>query len=258
MASRNGPGGRVVFFPFPYQVHFNPVLRLAGALHARRLAVIVFHTELRAPDPADFAGDYHFVPVPVEIPPEVVASEDIARQVIELNASCKAPFKDRLAALLADGEEGGRVLHVITDVIWHSAQAAARELGVPAMGMMTSCASSFRTFMAYPILIEKGYLPVQASPTCHPSVGQSRCSTAVLRSYNQHLRSLEAADLHKIREEMAIQVFAVGLLNKLSPAAKTSLYQLQPDRRCLDWLDTQVPCSVIYVSFGSLAAMDPH
>lgn len=163
MASSNGAGGRVVFFPFPYQGHFNPVLRLAGALHARGLAVTVFHTELRAPDPADFPADYHFVPVPVDVPPEVVASEDIARLVIELNAGMKAPFKHRLEALLTEGEEGGSVRCVITDVIWYSAQAAARELGVPALGMMTSCASSFRTFMAYPALIEKGYLPVQGN-----------------------------------------------------------------------------------------------
>lgn len=70
--------------------------------------------------------------------------------------------------------------------------------------------------------------------------------------------AIEAADLDKIREGMTIPVFSVGPLNKLWPAAKTSLYQLQQDRWCLDWLDTQATGSVIYVSFGSLAAMEPH
>ncbi|TVU25599.1 hypothetical protein EJB05_28101, partial [Eragrostis curvula] len=284
MGSRIGAGGRLVFFPFPYQGHFNPMLRLAGALHAHGLAITVFHTELRAPNPADFPADYLFVPVRAEIPLEVVASEDIARQVVELNASCKAPFKDQLAALLADGVAGGGVRCVITDVLWYSAQEAARELGVPAMGMMTSCASSFRTYMAYPTLIEKGYLPVQEAHKDDPvdvlppfrvrdlqrietsslsdfasvlwdTVSGARQSSGLIINTSE---VIEAVDLDKIRKGMVIPVFAVGPLNKLSPVAKTSLYELQQDRRCLDWLDTQAPASVIYVSFGSLAAMDPH
>ena len=164
--SRAGRRVRVVFFPFPYQGHFNPVLRLASALHARGLAVTVFHTDLRAPDPADYPSDYRFVSVPVPVPTDLVASEDIARLVMELNVSCAAPFKERLAALLAEEEEeeeAGGVRCVITDVIWYSAQAAARELGLPALGFMTSSAASFRNFIAYPTLIEKGYLPVQGN-----------------------------------------------------------------------------------------------
>lgn len=284
--SRAGRRVRVVFFPFPYQGHFNPVLRLASALHARGLAVTVFHTDLRAPDPADYPSDYRFVSVPVHVPTDVVASEDIARLVMELNVSCAAPFRERLAALLAEEEEeeAGGVRCVITDVIWYSAQAAARELGLPALGFMTSSAASFRNFIAYPTLIEKGYLPVQeehrddpvdilppfrvkdlqrietssladfASLLGHTVDGARRSSGLILNTFE----ALEAADLDKIRGDMSIPVFAVGPLNKLAPPIKSSLYQLQQDRRCLDWLGTQAPRSVIYVSFGSLATMDPH
>ena len=101
--------------------------------------------------------------VPVPVPTDLVASEDIARLVMELNVSCAAPFRERLVALLAEEEEAGGVRCVITDVIWYSAQAAARELGLPALGFMTSSAASFRNFIAYPTLIEKGYLPVQGN-----------------------------------------------------------------------------------------------
>ncbi|PUZ44733.1 hypothetical protein GQ55_8G141100 [Panicum hallii var. hallii] len=283
MASPSRAGRRVVLFPFPYQGHFNPVLRLAGAVHARGLAVTVFHTDLRAPDPADYPSDYRFVSVPVHVTMDLVASEDIARLVMELNVSCAAPFKERLAALLAEEEPGG-VWCVITDVIWYSAQAVARELGVPALGFMTSSAASFRNFIAYPTLIEKGYLPVQeehrddpvdvlppfrvkelqrietssladfASLLGHTVDGARQSSGLIINTFE----ALEAVDLDKIREDMSIPVFAVGPLNKFAPPVKSTLYQLQQDCRCLDWLDTQAPRSVIYVSFGSLAAMDPH
>ncbi|VAI82742.1 unnamed protein product [Triticum turgidum subsp. durum] len=153
---------RVVFFPFPFLGHFNPVLRLAGALHARGLAVTVFHTEQRVPDPADYPADYRFVSLPVEVPPELVASEDIARMGMAMNDASEAPFRDRLAALLAEeAAEDGGVLCVITDVVWYSAQAVARELGVPALGIMTASAAIFRVYMAYQTLIDKAYLPVQ-------------------------------------------------------------------------------------------------
>ncbi|VAI82757.1 unnamed protein product [Triticum turgidum subsp. durum] len=163
---------RVVFFPFPFLGHFNPVLRLAGALHARGLAVTVFHTEQRVPDPADYPADYRFVSLPVEVPPELVASEDIARMGMAMNDASEAPFRDRLAALLAEeAAEDGGVLCVITDVVWYSAQAVARELGVPALGIMTASAAIFRVYMAYQTLIDKAYLPVQGRAQGRPSGG---------------------------------------------------------------------------------------
>lgn len=155
-------GRRVVLFPLPYQGHLNPMLRLAAALHRRGLAIIVLHTDLQPLDPANHPTEYRFESLSADVPAELMASKDIARVVMDLNASFAAPFKDRVAALVADKESGG-VDCVITDAVWFSAQAAAQELGVPSLGLFTNSAASFRTFMAYPTLIEKGYLPVQGN-----------------------------------------------------------------------------------------------
>ncbi|CAL4982678.1 unnamed protein product [Urochloa decumbens] len=275
-----GAGRRVVFFPFPFQGHFNPVMRLAGALHARGLAITVFHTEIRAPDPADYTADYHLVSVPVEVSPELMASEDVAGIVMAMNASSEAAFRDRLAALL-----GGGVRCLITDTAWYSAKAVARDLGVPALSVMTASAASFRVYMAYPTLVDKGYLPVTEENKDDPveelppylARDLIRHDTSRLEHFAELLRlmvaearqssglivhtlaDMEAPNLDQIREDMSIPVFAVAPLNKLAPPAKASLYgEVQADRQCLVWLDKREPGSVLYVSFGSLAGMDPR
>ncbi|TVU34300.1 hypothetical protein EJB05_16131, partial [Eragrostis curvula] len=276
-------GRRVVLFPFPYHGHLTPMLRLAAALRAGGLAVTVLHTELLAPDPADHPADYRFVAVPAaaDVPAGLMASEDVAGVVTALNAIFAAPFKD---ALLAEGEG---VRCVVTDVVWYSAQAAARELGLPALGLMTSSAASFRTFMAYPTLLHKGYLPVQESlkdapvPELPPFrvkdlqridtssladfatmvervvAGARQSSGLILNTFD----AVEAADVAEIREKLlqpAVPVFAVGPLNKLSPppARSTAGPYWPQDRGCLDWLYAQAPGSVLFVSLGTVAAID--
>jgi hypothetical protein len=69
--------------------------------------------------------------------------------------------------------------------------------------------------------------------------------------------ALESHELEMIRDELAhngIPPFAVGPLHKLTRSngngAETSL--LNQDRGCIEWLDTQAPGSVLYVSFGSV------
>ncbi|AQK48639.1 benzoxazinone synthesis8 [Zea mays] len=284
-------GGRVVVFPFPFQGHFNPVMRLARALHARGVGITVFHTAgARAPDPADYPADYRFVPVPVEVAPELMASEDIAAIVTALNAACEAPFRDRLSALLsaADGEAGeagGRVRCVLTDVSWDAVLSAARGLGVPALGVMTASAATFRVYMAYRTLVDKGYLPVREErkddavaelppyrvkdllrhETCDLEefadllgrvVAAARLSSGLIF---HTFPFIEAGTLGEIRDDMSVPVYAVAPLNKLVPAATASLHgEVQADRGCLRWLDAQRARSVLYVSFGSMAAMDPH
>ncbi|CAN6338758.1 unnamed protein product [Urochloa humidicola] len=281
MAAMAGAGRRVVFFPFPFQGHFNPVMRIASALHARGLAITVFHTEIRSPDPADYPADYRFVSVPVEVSPELMASEDIARIVMAMNSASEVPFRNRLAALLA--AEGVRC--VVTDAAWYSAKEAARGLGVPVLGIMTANAGCFRVYMAYPTLIEKGYLPVTEANKDVPVeelppylvrdlvrhdgsrleefadllrlmvAGARQSSGLIVHTF----AAIEAANVDKIREGLSIPVFAIAPLNELAPPDKATLYgEVKADRQCLGWLDTREPGSVLYVSFGSLAAMDPH
>uniref|UniRef100_A0A0D9XRR9 2,4-dihydroxy-7-methoxy-2H-1,4-benzoxazin-3(4H)-one 2-D-glucosyltransferase n=1 Tax=Leersia perrieri TaxID=77586 RepID=A0A0D9XRR9_9ORYZ len=282
-ASTAPPCGRVALFPLPYHGHITPMLRLAAILHSRGFSITVLHTDLHAPDPAVHPPDYRFVSVPDDTPPELAASEDVVALVESLNESCAAPFGDRVREMVVREEEEGGVLRcVIADVMWYAPAAAARELGVPVVAMMTSSASSFRTFMEYPALLERGFLPM--NETKEEDIVDilapfrvkdlQRIDTSNLFGFANMLESvvagarlssglilntfdfIEADNICWIHDELSITVFSVGPLNKLTPFVGNNF--LPEDRDCLKWLDKQAPCSVLYVSFGSVATMDSH
>ncbi|TVU39933.1 hypothetical protein EJB05_13377, partial [Eragrostis curvula] len=275
---------RVLFFPLPYQGHINPMFQLAGVLHARGFAVTVFHTHFNAPDPSRHP-DYDFVPVP-GVAADGVDSDGTAQATLErilaMNLACEAPFRERLAALLEE-EDDDKVACLVADAHLLTLMDVARGLGVPTLVLRTGSAAGFRFFLAFPMLCDKGYQPAQesrldepvtelppyrvrdllsTSSAVHGVISEliTRITTATASSSGlilNTLDALEAAELASLRRDLAVPVFDVGPLHKLSPSAAMASNSslLRPDRGCLGWLDAQEPASVLYVSFGSLASM---
>ncbi|CAL4956088.1 unnamed protein product [Urochloa decumbens] len=280
MRPSDGPGGggrpRVVLFPLPYQGHINPMLRLAAALHACGLAITVVHTETRAPDRQKLPADFDLVTIRDGVAAELAETDDVAPFVLALNGSCAAPFRDYLA--------GARdVACVVADVDWFAPLGVARELGVKALPLMTSSAAKFRVYMAFPLLEEKGYLPIRESNLdttvkelppllvrdLHHEKDEARYRAYAHLLFNMvsgvrqssglilnTLDAIEENDIANIYKDISIPVFAIGPLHILSPSVDSSL--LLQDRSCLQWLDAQPPGSVIYVSLGSLMSIDAH
>ena len=284
-SSTNRGRRRVVLLPLSYQGHINPMLRLAAALHSRGLAITILHPETRAPDRRKLPADYRLVTIPDNIPPELAASGDVASFVFALNKNCAAPFRDYLAGALRAEEEGedGRVAFVVADVDWFAPLSVARELGVAALALMTSSAARFLVYLAYPSLSHKGYLPVQESNfnttveelppflvrdldrvmdmarhlayadlLAHIVAGVRQSSGLIINTSED----MEGMEIERIRSEIARPVFAVGPLHMMTPSLSVHSSLLTEDRSCLDWLDTQRPNSVLYVSFGSLVGID--
>ncbi|XP_073361478.1 DIMBOA UDP-glucosyltransferase BX8-like [Aegilops tauschii subsp. strangulata] len=286
-SSTNRGRRRVVLLPLPYQGHINPMLRLAAALHSRGLAITILNPDTRAPDRRKLPADYRLVTIPDNIPPELAASGDVASFVFTLNKNCAAPFRDYLAGALREEEKGedGRVAFVVADVDWFAPLSVARELGVAALGLMTSSAARFLVYLAYPSLCRKGYLPVQESnfntavDELPPFVVQDlhrvmdmtrhlayadllahivagvRQSSGLIINTSQDIEGME---FERIRSEIALPVFTVGPLHMMTSSSSVESSLLTEDRSCLDWLDTQRPNSVLYVSFGSLVGIDTN
>ncbi|XP_073019482.1 UDP-glycosyltransferase 76C4-like, partial [Primulina eburnea] len=67
-------------------------------------------------------------------------------------------------------------------------------------------------------------------------------------------QDLEEPNIANLHEHFRLPTFLIGPFHKFFSAASSSL--LTQDRSSIYWLDTQKTSSVLYVSFGSLAAMD--
>lgn len=65
---------------------------------------------------------------------------------------------------------------------------------------------------------------------------------------------LEQFEMARCRQEFRIPIFPVGPFNKYFPASSSSL--LAQDQSSISWLNSQASKSVIYVSFGSVAAIN--
>ncbi|CAL5079393.1 unnamed protein product [Urochloa decumbens] len=282
---------RVLLFPLPYQGHINPMFQLAGLLHSRGFSITVFHTHLNAPD-ASLHPHYDFVPVhdggarPAADSPDDTVHATV-EHILALNRAYEAPFRELLAAVL-DDNAGGSVACLVADAHLLTLLDVARGLGVPTLALRTGSAACFRCFTAFPMLCDRGYLPVNDTSQLHAPVielppyrvgdlpaarspaahGRTRevlrrAVTAVATSSGLILNTfdaLEHAELAALRRDLAVPVSDVGPLHMLSPpppasASASTSCLLRPDRGCLEWLDAQAPASVLYVSFGSLAVM---
>jgi UDP-glucosyltransferase BX8/BX9 len=174
-ASRTGSGGvvrrrrrRVLMFPLPFQGHLNPMLQLAGALHARGgLDITVFHATFNAPDPARHPPGYRFVPVGDGVPSaDLVPSgvdADIPGALLRINRRLREPFRDCLRQALAlpedDGEGGAPPACLVVDSNLRGMQLVAEELGVPTLVLRTGAAACLVAYLAFPALCDKGLLP---------------------------------------------------------------------------------------------------
>ncbi|TYI83933.1 hypothetical protein E1A91_D05G328400v1 [Gossypium mustelinum] len=275
--------GSVILFPLPFQGHINPMLQLANILHERGFSISIIHTRFNSPNPLNYPL-FRFYPIPDGLSENHVISSDpnrIVAFVKFLNSNCQTPLRDCLAKLISTSlEDEDPIACLVTDALWYSTQAVADDLKLPRIVLRTSNVSSFIVLSSMSLLFEKGYLPLQDSVAEMevPELPQFRFKDIAMleasdrESFLQFIEilvqetkassgiilnsceDLEQEFLSKLSLLFPIPVFLIGPFHKYFPASSSSL--LPQDRTCISWLDKQQPNSVIYVSFGSVAAIE--
>ncbi|KAG9453227.1 hypothetical protein H6P81_006131 [Aristolochia fimbriata] len=274
---------RLILFPCPLEGHWNPMLQLATLLHSKyAFSISIIHTKFNSP-PNILSNypDFQFVPIDDGSPEEGAAIEDLMGLIAALNISCARPFHDRVAQMLADTHHPP-VACLISDALMHFTQPVADRLNLPRLIFRTSSITSFLTCAAFPLLRQKGYLPIR-DPQSEamvselpplrikdlPNIGTDKVDNLyqlVFEMINETKTSvgvisnsfdyLEATSLAKIREEFHMPTFfPIGPLHRYSSGIISSGSLLAQDRSCMTWLHQQKPESVIYVSLGSLAVL---
>lgn len=190
-----------------------------------------------------------------------------------LNTSCVNPFRVALTRVLEEASRSKEPIGcLILEPMWDFAGTVADEFNLPRMAFRPGGLLAFLVYESLPLLREKGCFSVQDTRLDEPVVeipplkvkdlptGQHELLAKLgkeTRSYSQGFicntfKELEGSILDRVCEKLHnIPVFPIGPLHKHSPAG----CMIAPDPSCMSWLDTQTSNSVLYVSFGSLAAI---
>ncbi|GAV78330.1 UDPGT domain-containing protein, partial [Cephalotus follicularis] len=268
--------------PCPFQGHINPMFQLGTILHSKGFSITIAHTLFNFPNPSDHP-DFDFLPISDGVSKEEF-TENFAAFVSSLNVHCEIPFQQALLRMIQNQDSHDDLPCIIYDGLMYFAEAVAHHLKLPSINLRAFSATYFLLYHIYPRLKEEGYIPVKDYMREDKTpVLQSLKLKNVFESMPQSARDamlehraaltdslkrssaiivntmdfLEQEILTNIQKLFSAPIFTIGPFHKLAPTiSSTSIFQ--EDATCISWLNKQVPKSVIYVSFGSMASMNEN
>ncbi|RXH94545.1 hypothetical protein DVH24_024229 [Malus domestica] len=155
---------RVILFPLPFPAsHINPMLQLANILHTKGFSITIIHTNFNSHNFNPSAHPHFtFISIPDGLSESEAATNNILHLFSLLNVKCVEQFRECLASLLsADANSEEPIACLISDAIFHFTQPVAESLKLPRLVLETMGATSTAVYYAFPLLRERGYLPIQ-------------------------------------------------------------------------------------------------
>ncbi|RZC89576.1 hypothetical protein C5167_027124 [Papaver somniferum] len=265
----------VVCIPYPAQGHISPMMKLAKILHLRGSHVTFVNTEFnhqrilnsRGADSLIGLPDFHFETIPDGLPPPTNpnATQDIVSLSISTQKTCLEPFRNLVHRLNNTSVSNvPPVTCIVSDAGMSFTLQVAKKLEIPDLLFHTISFCSFACFMHYPHLIERGLVPFKDLPSF---VRTTDPNDAIL---NYVLREVKRSDeatawIFNTFDELEIEQLSLPLTYTIGPLhnldnqiPQHELHSIgsnlwKEDTKCIKWLDSKEPNSVVYVNFGSIA-----
>ncbi|KAF3508849.1 hypothetical protein F2Q69_00007612 [Brassica cretica] len=269
---------RIVLVPFPAQGHITPMMQLGQALSFKGFSITVAQGEYNQVSSSQHFPTFQFVTIPESVPVSQKENLGLVEFLMKLNNNNEARFKDCVAELLL--ENGNDFACIIYDELMYFSEAAAKEFKIPSVILSTASATNHACGCVLSKLNAEKFLVDIEDPEVQDKVVENldplryknlpisgmgpldRFLEICREVFNKRTASaviintascLESSSLSWLKQELNIPVFPLGPLH-ITASANSSL--LEEDRSCIEWLNKQVPRSVIYISLGSIAHME--
>ncbi|CAJ1830897.1 unnamed protein product [Sphenostylis stenocarpa] len=267
--------------PFPIQGHVNPLMQCSLLLAKHGCKVTFVHTEFSYKR-ANTAGGDNMEEAQVELVtlPDGLDPQDDRSDVAKLLFSMKSTMPALLPKLIHDinaSDVENKITCIIVTINMGWALEVAHKLGIKGALLFPASATSLASAACIPKLIEDGIIDSQGVPTKNQEIQLSPNMPMMDTSYFpwrgfkkiffehlvQEMQTLKLGEWWLCNTSYGLEPGAFSISPKFLPIGplmensnRSSFWE--EDTGCLEWLDQQPPQSVVYVSFGSLAVMDPH
>ncbi|CAH8356540.1 unnamed protein product [Eruca vesicaria subsp. sativa] len=269
---------RIVLVPFPAQGHITPMMQLGQALSLKGFSITVAQGGCNQVSSSQHFPAFQFVTIPESVPVSEQESLGLVEFLMKLNKTSETSLKDCVSQLLL--QNGNDIAYIIYDELMYFSEAAAKAFKIPSVILSTGsatnhacgCVLSKLNAEKFLIDIEDPEVQDKEVENLHPlryknlpisgmgpldrfleicrEVFNKRTASAVIINTTS---CLESSSLSWLQQELNTPVFSLGPLH-ITASANSSL--LEQDRSCIEWLNKQVPRSVIYISLGSIAQME--
>ncbi|XP_047148574.1 UDP-glycosyltransferase 83A1-like [Vigna umbellata] len=267
--------------PLPIQGHVNPLMQFSLLLAKHGCKVTFVHTEFSSKRANTAGGDNkEEALVKMVTLPDGLDPQDDRSDVAKLLVSMKSTMPALLPKLIQDidaSDVENKITCIIVTINMGWALEVGNEMGIKGALLCPASATSLASAACIPNLIEDGIIDSQGLPTKNQEIQLSSnmptMDTAYLpwRGFNkiffehlmQEMQTLKVGEWWLCNTTYDLEPGAFSISPKFLPIGplkensnRSSFWE--EDRACLEWLDEQPPQSVVYVSFGSLAVMDPN
>ncbi|KAK3422564.1 hypothetical protein EUGRSUZ_G03008 [Eucalyptus grandis] len=151
---------RLILFPHPFQGHMNSMFQLGQILYARGFSITIVHTNFNVPDPSSHPH-FAFRSIADGIDQSEASTLGTRGLIALLDVRCAVPFEECLREMVSSqGGDAAPIACLIADSLFSFTCSVAQRLKVHALVLRTGGAVYLYVATIFPVLKEKGYIPV--------------------------------------------------------------------------------------------------